>query len=325
MKTAWYENHGSADQVLQIGEMPIPQPKPNEVLVRVYASGINPSDVKRRHGSRDKIASRIIPHSDGAGIVEKIGDHVSPDRLGQRVWIYNAQWQRSFGTAAEFVVLPSELAVPLSDHISFEVGACLGIPAMTAHHAVFSDGPVQGKTILVVGGAGNVGRYAIQFAKWGGATVITTISNDEKKLHAKQAGADYLLNYHEENIIDRVNHITNGAGIDRVIEVDFGGNLSVNQAILKLNGCIAAYASTSNPNPSFPFYALMFKGITIHLVNVYDLPGKARQQAIDDIQTLLKLDKLTHVIAAHFTLDDIIAAHQFVENDKSIGNVLITI
>lgn len=326
MKAAWYEQLGSASDVLRVGEMPVPEIDTDEVLVRLYASGINPSDVKKRSGIREKMQyPRIISHSDGAGIIEKVGRDVSQDRIGQRVWLYNARWQRAFGTAAEYVAVPAKLAVPLPENISFEAGACLGIPTMTAHRAVFADGAVQGKTVLVTGGAGSVGHYAIQFAKWGGAEVIATVSNAEKAEHAKNAGADYVLNYREENLIEKIKTITHGRGVDHIVEVDFGGNLEINQEIIKLNGCIASYASEGNPNPQLPFYHFLFKGVTVHLINVYELPDAARTQAINDIRIMSESQKLIHTVAAQFPLEEIVAAHQLVESGTIIGNVVLTI
>lgn len=325
MKAAWYEQLGPANEVLQVGVMSVPDVGPEEVLVRVYASGINPADVKKRHGIREKMQfPRIIPQSDGAGVIEKVGRDVPSDRIGECVWLYNARWKRPFGTAAELVALPAKLAIPLPDNSPFEAGACLGIPAMTAHRCVFSDGAVQNKTILVTGGAGSVGHYAIQFAKWGGARVIATISNTEKSKHAKNAGADHVLNYREENIIERIKAITDNHGVDRIIEVDFGGNLTMNQEIITLNGCIAAYASEGNPNPQLPFYNLLFKGVTQHFVNVYELPDDARALAIKDINAMLETDILIHAIAKRFELDNIVPAHQLVESGTAIGNVILT-
>ncbi|HVV67743.1 MAG TPA: NADPH:quinone reductase [Gammaproteobacteria bacterium] len=326
MKAAWYEKIGSAEEVLEIGEAPIPDIKPNEVLIRLHTSGVNPSDVKMRRGIREKMPfPQIIPHSDGAGIIEKVGAEISHNRIGQRVWTYNARWQRAFGTAAEFVVLPAALAIPLPDVVSFEAGACLGIPALTAHRCVFVDGNIEGKTVLVTGGAGSVGYYAIQFAKWGGATVIATVSNPEKARYAKEAGADYILNYRKDNIVEKVHTLTDNKGVDHIVEVDFGRNLAVTQDILKLNGSVATYASMGNPNPELPFYLFLFRGATFHLVNVYELPNDARSQAIRDITSLLESNELKHLIAARFELKDIVAAHQLVEGGTAIGNVVINV
>src|SRR4029077_14443984 len=217
MRAAWYERNGSAREVLTLGEMPDPTPGPGEVLVRIHASGVNPSDVKS--GARARIAfPRVIPQSDGAGIIAAVGDGVAPSRVGQRVWIYNAQWQRPFGTAASLVALPAGLTVPLARGVRFGPRACLGIPASTAHQAVFCDGPVARKTVLVTGGAGAVGHYAIQLARWGGARVLATASSEAKADHARAAGAEAVFNYREEDVAAAVMAATAGAGVDRIVQ-----------------------------------------------------------------------------------------------------------
>ena len=326
MRAAWYDKQGPANKVLQVGEIPIPSVGPDEVLVRIRASGINPSDVKKRNGIREPMqVSRIIPHSDGAGIIEKIGSGINQYHIGQRVWIYNARWGRFYGTAAELVALPEKLLVPLPDNTSFESAACLGIPAMTAHRCVFSNGKVRDKTILITGGAGSVGHYAIQFAKWGGATVISTVSGVEKGKHAKSAGADHVLNYRKENIADKIREITNNQGVDHIVEVDFGGNLTIDQEAIRLNGCIATYASEGDPDPKLPFYPLLFKGATLNLINVYELPNDSRNSAIKDIDLMLESGILKHAIAKCFELNEIVSAHQFVESGAAIGNVILTL
>jgi NADPH2:quinone reductase len=245
VKAAYYEQLGNAQDVLKIGEIDVPELRANEVLIKVRASGINPSDVKQRSGwgGLKMRHSRVIPHNDGAGIIEAVGEGVSPSRIGDRVWIYEATLIRQFGTAAEYVVVPSEQAVLLPENTDFAAGACLGVPAMTAHHCVFKDGAVTGKTVLVAGGAGAVGNYAIQLAKWGGATVIATVSSAEKAEIAKTAGADYIVNYKAEDVVARIKEFTGGKGVDRVIEVDFAGNLEINLKAIKRNGTIATYAS----------------------------------------------------------------------------------
>ncbi len=324
IKAAWYTQQGAADKVLTVSELDYPDLKPDEVLIRIHTSGINPSDVKRRYDTNRPLQfPTIIPHSDGAGVIEAVGENVSVDRIKQRVWLYNAQWQRAFGTAATHITVPAYLAIPLPDAASFTAGACLGIPAMTAHRAVFADGPVNNQTILVTGGAGNVARYAIQFAKWGGAKVITTVSSSEKANYAKEAGADHIINYRNENVSKKILELTAGEGVDRIVEVDFGGNLAISNTILKLNGIIASYASMGNINPALPFYPLMFKGITIRLVNVYELPLAARQHAIKDITTLLSNNSLQHVIAETLPLDNIVLAHKMVEANKQVGNIIL--
>ncbi|HSY86243.1 MAG TPA: NADPH:quinone reductase [Verrucomicrobiae bacterium] len=326
MRAAWYERNGPAREVLTVGEMPDPVARPGEVLVRVHASGVNPSDVKSRAGARAPIAfPRVIPQSDGAGVIVAVGDGVAPSRVGQRVWIFNAQWQRPFGTAASLVALPAALTVPLPEGVGFAAGACLGIPASTAHQAVFCDGPVACKTVLVTGGAGAVGHYAIQLARWGGARVLATASSETKADHARAAGAEAVFNYREEDVVAAVMTATDGAGVDRIVEVEFGGNLAVSEKILKPHGTIAAYASTAAPTPAIPFYPLMFKAATIRLVLVYILTKEERAQTIADLTRAMEQGTLRHAVAESFPLEKIAAAHEAVESGKVMGNVVIEI
>ena len=326
MRAAYYESNGAARAVLQLGDVPTPEPGVGEVRVKLMASGVNPSDVKAREGRTRKIAyPRVIPHSDGAGVIEAVGGGVNKARIGERVWTWNAQWKRAFGTCAEYVVLPEEMAVPLPAHVSFEEGACLGIPAMTAHRCVFADGPVAGQTILVTGGAGAVGHYAIQLARWGGAKVIATVSGADKATHAKAAGADHVVNYKTDDVAQSVKEITKGQGADRVIEVEFGGNLATTLTCLKTNGVIATYASSAVMEPKLPFYPMMFMGLTLRMVLVYILPDAARRQSIQDINQALVQGALVHAIAESYPLERIVAAHQAVESGKAIGNVVVTI
>jgi NADPH2:quinone reductase len=326
MRAAWYERNGPAADVLQVGELPDPVPGPGEVLVRLHASGVNPSDVKTRAGLRASMTlPRIIPQSDGAGVVVGIGPDVSEKRVGQRVWVYNAQWQRPFGTAARLVALPAALAVPLPDQVSFAAGACLGIPASTAHNAVFADGRVVGKTILVTGAAGAVGHYAVQLAKWGGARVLATVSGEAKAAHARAAGADLVINYRTEDVAAAVLKATAGAGVDRVVEVEFGGNLPVTEQVVKAHGIVAAYASMADPTPKLPFYALMYKSITVRLLVVYTLTDEERAKAITDLTRAMEADVLSHAIAETYPLSEIARAHEAVESGRPIGNVVIDI
>src|SRR5262249_2809851 len=232
MKAAWYEKTGNAREGLRVGELPDPEPGPGEVLVRVHFSGVNPSDVKSRAGLRGGMAfPRVIPHSDGAGVIEAAGRAVDPGHVGERAWLWNGQWSRAYGTAAERIALPAAQAVPLPAEVGFTAGACLGIPALTAHRSVFADGPVAGQTVLVTGGAGTVGHYAIELAKFGHANVIATVSGPEKARAARTAGADHVLDYRREDVAARVLEITGGAGVDRIVEVEFGGNLATSSAI----------------------------------------------------------------------------------------------
>lgn len=327
MRAAWYERIGAAKDVFSVGEMEMPEVGPSEVRVRLHVSGVNPSDVKRRSGwdGQSMKFPQVIPHQDGAGVIDAVGEGVSSSRVGERVWLYEAQLGRSFGTASEFVVLPSEQAVLLPDTTDFAEGACLGVPAMTAHRCVFADGLVTGQTVLVSGGAGTVGHYAVQLAKWGGATVITTVSSPEKAEVARAAGANHVLNYKTEDVEARINEITGGIGVDRIVEVAFGSNLAVNNAVLKLNGVIATYSSDVEPEPRLPFLPLLQKGATIHFVMVYVMSKAAHQTAIDDITTCLKAGSLRHSIGRRFPLSEVVAAHEAVESGQIIGNVIVNI
>ena len=326
MRAAWYDRNGPARDVLVVGELPDPEPGPGEVLVRLKASGVNPSDVKSRAGARGGMAfPRIVPHSDGAGIIEAVGADVDLGRIGERVWVWNGQWRRPMGTAAQRIALAAEQAVRLPDGVGFEAGACMGIPAMTAHACLFSDGPLEGRTVLVTGGAGAVGHYAIELAKWGGARVIASAGRPETIAACRAAGADLVLDYRDKTLPDQIREATQGRGVDRIVEVEFGGNLQASLAVISENGTIAAYASTAAPAPALPFYPRMFKGVTLRLVLVYILPPEARRGAIADITAALSEGALTHPIAASFPLAEIAAAHEAIEAGGKIGAVLVTI
>ncbi len=323
MKALWYEQLGPAYKVLQYGDLPDPQPLPGEVRVAVHVSGVNPIDVKKRLGGRGTMPSaRIVPHFDGAGVIDAVGEGVDPKRIGERVWLYKAQWNRDFGTAAQFVALPAHLAVPLPEDVDFAVGACLGIPALTAYGAVFADGPVTGKTVLVTGGAGAVGRYAVQFAKLGGARVITTVSNDEKAESAKLAGADEVLNYRTTDIGETVLKLTVAQGVDRVVEVEFGGNLATNLRAVRIGGTIATYASQAVPEPKLPFYDIMYRNLVIRTLVVFQLPDELLSTATREITDWLSAGQLTHEIGERFPLSETVRAHQAVENG-AVGKVLV--
>jgi NADPH:quinone reductase len=330
MQASWYEEKGST-QVLQTGIQPIPEVGAGEVLIRVHASGVNPSDTKNRRGWGSMVMPfpRIIPHNDGAGVIEQVGAGVPSNRIGDRVWIYEAQRGRPFGTAAEYVVVPSQQAVPLPANTSFVEGASLGVPAMTAHRAVFASGSVEGQTILVTGGAGAVGYYAVQLAKWGGATVITTVSRPEQASLSTAAGADYVINYKTEEVVARIQEITGvERGIDRVVEVDFEANLPIVEAVLKTNGAIATYSSSrGNPaaHPEIPFFPLMMKNISIQLVLVYTMAESAKQDAIRDINAALSGGALKHNIAQIFSLTDVATAHEAQDSGQMIGKAIIKV
>lgn len=325
MRAAWYKKHGPAKEVLQVGDLDTPEPGAGEIRVRLHASGVNPSDVKARLGSRPVKWPLIVPHSDGAGVVDKVGAGVDAARVGERVWVFNGQWERGLGTAAEYITLPAEEVVHLPEQTSFAEGACLAIPAMTAHRSIFLDGPISGQTVLVTGGAGAVGHYAIQLAKWGGATVISTVSSDEKAARAREAGADHVLNYRTEDVASRVMEVTGGAGVDRISEVDLGENLPISVKILKENGTIAAYASMRVPEPAFPHYTLMRMNTRIQMVFVYTMPDEAKRQACEDINRAIEAGKLIHAVGAKFPLAETAAAHDLIESGDFIGNVVVEI
>jgi NADPH2:quinone reductase len=288
-------------------------------------SGINPVDVKRRAGGRGPLASaRVVPHFDGAGVIDQVGSGVSESRIGERVWVYEAQWQRASGTAAEYVVVSADRAVRLPDGVDVAAGASLGIPALTAHRCVFADEPVSGATVLVTGGAGAGGSYAIQFAKLDGARVITTVSTEEKAELARKAGADLVINYKTEDTVARVKQATAGNGVDRIVEVELGGNLSVSVEVLKANGVLATYASQAVPEPVLPFYQLLYRNIVLRHELVFLMPEDAKQHAVTDITGWLEAGRLWHHIGSRFPLDQAAAAHEAVESG-AVGKVLLEI
>lgn len=323
MLAVWYERNGPAAEVLKVGELPDPEPGPGEVRVRLHASGVNPSDVKARAGSRPVRWPKLIPDSDGAGFIDRVGRGVDARRIGERVWVFNGQWERPFGTSAQYIALPEALAVPLPASLTWEQGACLGIPVMTAHRCPFADGPIAGKTVLVTGGAGVVAHYAIQLAKWAGATVVTTVSSDAKAAHARAAGADIVINYRTEDVAGRIR--AEAGGVDRIVDVDFGKNLPVSAAVLKPHGGIACYASTSVREPAFPYNDLLRLNITVRPVFVYTMSDAAKAQAQADIARWVAEVKPVFAIAERFPLPEVIPAHLTVERGEKIGHVILDI
>lgn len=326
MNAVWYETVGPAAQVLQFGEQPLPLPQAGEVRVRLATSGVNPSDVKNRSGSRGPMALPMqIPHSDGAGVIDAVGAHGPETRIGERVYVWNAAWRRPHGTCAHYVCLPAAQAVRLPDSVDFAAGACLGIPAMTAAHAVFADGDVTGQTVLVTGGAGAVGEIAIQLARWGGARVIATVSNAAKAAVAQAAGAHHVIDYRRENVVEAVRAVTGGAGVDRVVEVEFGGNLPATLQIIRPGAVIAAYGSMAVPTPELPFYPLMFAHATVRALLVYLLAPTERAHVIDRLAGAMAADALHPRVAMRVPLRDTVQAHEAVESGTLIGNVVIDI
>jgi NADPH:quinone reductase len=325
MRAAYYEKNGAAADVLHVGEVETPGPGPGEVRVRLKTSGVNPSDVKSRAGTARKIAfPRVIPHSDGAGEIDLVGEGVPRGRIGERVWTWNAQWKRAFGTAAEYVTLPAPQAVALPPQVGFAAGACLGIPALTAWHALALAGAGAGTTLLIAGGAGAVAHYAIQFAKARGATVITTTSSTAKAKVAREAGADHVVDYIRDNVGERVAAITNKAGVDAVIELDLAANAGLLPTVLRPKGTVVVYG-TGKPEAQIPAAFCLVNSIRLQFMLVYELTTDERARAIADITAMLAQDKLIHNVAATMPLDDTVAAHQMVEQGKAIGNVVLNV
>ena len=327
MRAAWFESFGAAADVLRVGRLEIPEPGPGEVLVRLAASAVNPSDVKKRAGSFPHLLDDgpVIPNSDGAGIVEAVGDGVAASRVGERVWVYQAQFERRFGTAAEYVAVDQSRAPRLPDQAGFDVGACLGIPAMTAHRTVFADGDVDGRTILVTGGAGRVGHYAIQWAAGAGAHVIASASNVADAAACRSAGARHVVDHRDERFAAAVLEANDGNPVDRIIDVEFGANLATSLDVIRVGGTIATYSSTVVPNPSLPFFRMMYKDLVVRFVIVYAMPESAKQFAIADIDRALSSNTLQHRVAARFPLDDIAGANEAVEAGSIRGCVIITL
>lgn len=325
MKAAWFKTFGPASEVLHVGEQAKPLPGEGEVLVRLAASGVNPSDVKKRMGSLPGLLDEglVIPHSDGAGIIAAVGGGVSEGRISERVWVYEAQHGRRLGSAAEYVVLESRRAVTLPDNTGFEVGACIGIPVMTAHRCVFADGPVDGQTLVITGGAGRVGHYAVQWASQAAARVIATASNDEDAESCVQAGAVAVVNHRDEGWAAQVLAANDGAPVDRVIDVEFGANLPAVLDMICTSGTIVTYGSTVVTEPKLPFYRMMFMDLLIRLVIVYAMPEAAKQAAIADIDRALRDEHLQHRIAHVLPLEEIVRAHELIERGGFRGCVIV--
>lgn len=327
MLAAWFKKFGTARDVLEIGELDTPTAGQGEVLVRIATSGVNPSDVKKRAGSFPNLldGGLVIPNSDGAGVIEAVGDGVDDHRIGERVWIYQAQYARRFGTAAEYVAIAASRAPKLPSEAGFEVGASLGIPAMTAHRTVFADGDVGGQLILVTGGAGRVGHYAVQWASQAGATVIATASNDADRSSCLAAGAHHVVDHRDENAVDAILSATGGKLVDRVIDVEFGANLPITIEVLRIGGTIATYSSTQVSEPKLPFFQMMYKDITVRFVIVYAMPEQAKHRAIADIDEALRANRLQHRIAHTMPLTDIVRANEVIEQGSIRGAVILTL
>ena len=327
MRAAWYEAFGPAQDVLQLGEIDTPSAGPGEVLVRLHASGVNPSDTNKRAGSFPNLLDNglVIPNSDGSGIIESVGDGVDDSRVGDRVWVYQAQFARRFGTAAQYLAIDDARAPALPDNAGFEIGACLGIPAMTAHRCVFSDGDIAGQTIVVTGAAGRVGYYATQWASQAGATVIATASNDDDSAVCIAAGAHRVVDHRSDDFAANILASADGNPVDRIIDLEFGANLATSLAVIKTSGTIVTYGSTVVPEPTVPFFQMLYLDLNLQFVIVYAMPEAAKQHAIADITAALNNDTLYHRIATRMPLDDIAAANQLIEQGTIRGAVILDI
>ncbi len=322
MKAALYERYGPAAEVLQVTDIERPEPGPGEVRVSMQLSGVNPTDWKSRSGSTPRPIDEFqIPHHDGTGIIDAVGEGVNADRVGQRVWTWLAAASRRWGTAAQWSVLPGRQAVALPDEASDELGACIGVPAMTAHRCLFADGPVEGKNVLIAGGAGAVGHFAIELAKFFGARVVTTVSGPHKAELARQAGADLVVNYHDEHAVDQLRAFA--PTMDRIVEVALGANLELDLAVAGSATHIVDYAAEP-ADPVLPVRRCMNANLTLRFVLLYGIPGSAADLAVADISTALAAGALTALPLTSFPLDQIVAAHEAVEAG-AVGKVVVEI
>lgn len=327
MRAIAYTQTGPAADVLKLIDLPTPEPGAGEVRVKVQWSGVNPSDVKSRLGLRSKTLAfpQITPHSDGAGVIDAVGTGVPASRVGERVWIWNGQWQRPFGTAAQYIVLPAAQAVPLPDGVSGEAGACLGIPALTALQGVLVGAGVAGRRVLVAGGAGAVGHYAVQFARRLGASqVVATVSSEAKARIALDAGADATIDYKRDEMPVRAAALTGGKGFDRIIEVDAAANIVADLAMLSAGGDVAIYGSGA-PDVPLPFFPAIVKNATLHCYIVYNLSPADRERTLATLQPMLARGELKHQIAERLPLAECARAHQLVESGKAVGNVVLEV
>lgn len=313
MRAVYYDRQGPADEVLRHGDLPDPEPGPGEVRVRVSYSGINPGDTKKRAGYFGSTMSypRVIPHSDGSGIIDKVGGGIDRRRIGQRVWVYGAQSYRPFGTAAEYAVVPDATAVVLPDDVDDLLGACLGIPGITAHRAVFADGPIDSQTVLVHGALGAVGSLAAQLAAWGGATVITTVRRYDDLAELSGVAAERAVALDDPEVTQAIlEHAP--AGVDRVIEVAFSDNVALDVRVAANGAVIAAYAS-SDPHPRFDFWPMLFDNLTIRLLGSDDFPDQAKRRAAHDLTTAARQGHLTVRLGPTMPLREVASAHNQVD------------
>jgi NADPH2:quinone reductase len=321
MRAAYYSEFGAAADVLRVGDIDRPEPGTGEVRVRISISAVNPTDWKARRGSRAMQFPYVVPHQDGAGVIDAVGPGVSGERIGERVWVYFAAAGRPHGTAAEWSVVPARQAVALPDDVSFELGACMGVPALTAHRCLYWDGPIDGLDVLVAGGAGAVGHYAIQLAKAGGARRVTaTVSTPEKAEMARDAGADHVVDYRAADAADRI-RMHHPDGVHRIAEVALGTNIDLDIAVLGEHGSVVSYATTPT-EPTLNVRDLMFGNQTLRFMMLYDVGEAALAQGVAEVDRCLRSGALTPLPLHRFGLDAVVAAHEACEN-KAVGKVII--
>lgn len=322
MIAAWYDRQGPAAEVLQVGELPAAEPGPGEVRVRLALSGANPGDIKKRQGWQGAPMAfpRIVPHSDGAGVIEAAGPGADTSRIGRRVWVYGAQSYRAFGTAAQTTVVLDALAIGLPDSVGDELAACLGIPGITAHRAVFADGPVDGQTVLVHGVRGSVGSLAAQLARWGGATVIGTVRTAAEVAQVSHAVADHVVPL-DSGAVAAIRDLA-GDGVDRVVEVALSANADLDAAVVRNGAVVAAYASPED-RPELPFWPMLFANVTIRLLGSDDFPREAKDAAARDLTDAAARGALSVSVAETFPLTRIAQAHELLESGKAQGRVIV--
>ncbi|WP_090046127.1 NADPH:quinone reductase [Limnohabitans sp. 2KL-27] len=326
MKAAWYAQNGEAQDVMQLGELPTPTPQAGEVLVRLLTSGVNPSDVKSRR-ARPLTDALVVPHSDGAGVIEAVGAGVSPGRVGERVWVWNGQWQRSMGTCAQYIALPEAQAVALPEGTDFAAGACMGIPGLTAVQAVILAerlaGDLRGQTVLVTGASSAVGHYITQMVSLAGGRVIGTVGSQAKAAHARAAGLQEAIFYKTESVPERVKALTQGRGAEVIIDMDFSTTARwAAEGALAPHGQVVCYGSNAL-DVAMPFRPWLFQSMGVKFFLVYDLTPADRQGAVARLSAMLSQQQLQHSIGARFTLDQIALAHQTVEAGQIVGNVVV--
>jgi NADPH2:quinone reductase len=329
MKAVVYDRRGAARDVLRFVDRPTPEPGPGEVRVKVAVSALNPSDIKARSGqnaSAGMLYPLATPHRDGAGVIDKVGAGVDARRVGERVWFNQILKVHPFGSAAEYTLASAALTWRLPDTADFAEGACLPIPGLTAHAALMRDGPLLGRTVLIQGGAGGVGFYAVQLAKWAGATVIATVSRDAQTMIAREAGADTVVDYKAADAQAQIEAAAGGKNaVHHIVEVNLAVNAALDAAVLAENGVIATYASDADQQPRVPFRGLNPKDATIRFVGISAMPEAERQRAASDLIRLQDQKRLKHNIAARLPFDKIVEAHEMLESGKTIGKILIEV